>query len=202
MACGVNGVSANVGHREGLLRAAKACVLRRGYARTTARDLVAESGANLASIAYHFGSKDALLTEALIALNDEWGAELFRVLSDAPAGADPAAQEAHEIALWERVIASIRQNRALWGLNFESVQFVLNDDRIREINTEAQRRARPALARAFAGPELDDDALQTLGSHYYALLVGVALQWITDPGTAPDAATIVRAEGGRRSVSR
>jgi hypothetical protein len=37
----------------------------RGYARTTARDLAAESGANLASIGYHFGSKEALLNEAL-----------------------------------------------------------------------------------------------------------------------------------------
>ena len=54
-----------MGHKEELLAAARRCLVTRGYAKTTARDLVAESGTNLASIGYHFGSKDALLAQAL-----------------------------------------------------------------------------------------------------------------------------------------
>ena len=54
-----------MGHKEELLAAARRCLVSRGYARTTARDLVAESGTNLGSIGYHFGSKDALLARAL-----------------------------------------------------------------------------------------------------------------------------------------
>ena len=54
-----------MGHKEELLAAARRCLVTRGYARTTARDLVAESGTNLGSIGYHFGSKDALLAQAL-----------------------------------------------------------------------------------------------------------------------------------------
>jgi AcrR family transcriptional regulator len=50
-----------MGHREALLAGARRCLLERGYARTTARDLVAASDTNLASIGYHFGSNEALL---------------------------------------------------------------------------------------------------------------------------------------------
>src|SRR3954468_18055195 len=50
-----------------------------GYARITARDLVAASGTNLASIGYHFGSKEALLTEALGDAFEEWTERLDSV---------------------------------------------------------------------------------------------------------------------------
>ncbi|MGW4249734.1 helix-turn-helix domain-containing protein [Nocardia sp. NPDC004722] len=42
-----------MGTREDLLAAAKQCLATRGYARTTVRDIVAASGANLAAINYH-----------------------------------------------------------------------------------------------------------------------------------------------------
>src|SRR3954453_5157186 len=54
-----------MGHREALLIGARQCLEERGYARTTTRDIVAASGTNLASIGYHFGSKEALLNEAI-----------------------------------------------------------------------------------------------------------------------------------------
>lgn len=38
----------------------------------TARVIAKESGANLASILYHFGSKDRLVTEAMVATLDRW----------------------------------------------------------------------------------------------------------------------------------
>ena len=57
--------AAPAGNREKLLAGAMQCLREKGYARTTARDLVAVSGANLASIGYHFGSKEALLNEAI-----------------------------------------------------------------------------------------------------------------------------------------
>ena len=62
------------GHREDLLEGAKRCLLEKGYGCTTARDIVAASGANLASIGYHYGSKDALMRQAIIASSEEWGA--------------------------------------------------------------------------------------------------------------------------------
>src|SRR5437773_12333002 len=57
---------AQVSHRDRLIEGAIECLEAKGYARTTARDIAAASGANLASIGYHFGSKEALLNEAMI----------------------------------------------------------------------------------------------------------------------------------------
>src|SRR5438309_886040 len=52
-------------HRDKILRGALICLREKGYARTTARDIAEAAGANLGSIGYHFGGKDALLAEAL-----------------------------------------------------------------------------------------------------------------------------------------
>ncbi len=65
-----------MGHREDLLAGARRCLEKRGYARTTARDLVAESGTNLASIGYHFGSKEALMNEAVARSVVAWMASI------------------------------------------------------------------------------------------------------------------------------
>ena len=62
-----------MGHREDLLEGAKRCLLEKGFVRTTARDIVKESGTNLASIGYHYGSKDALLVQAYVSLIEGLG---------------------------------------------------------------------------------------------------------------------------------
>src|SRR5256885_16150481 len=77
-----------MGHREDLLTAARSCLEEKGYARTTARDLVAASQTNLASIGYHFGSKEALLNEAIAESFGEWTARMDR-LALADEGAEP-----------------------------------------------------------------------------------------------------------------
>ena len=178
-----------MGHRENLITAARECLLKTGYARTTVRDLVAASGANQASINYHFGSKEQLLTQTLLDLNREWGELLFTALAD-PAGENPDAE-----TKWERIIASMRENRDLWFVNFESISY-LQDEEIRKINSHGQQQARTALAASFGG--LGEDApreeVQAVGSHYYSLLVGTALQWLTDPDHAPSAADVARAD--------
>ncbi|GLZ79576.1 TetR family transcriptional regulator [Actinorhabdospora filicis] len=182
-------------HKENLMRAARECLLRTGYARTTVRDLVASSGANQASINYHYGSKEALLTRALNELNTEWGDLLFRAL----VSPDGDTGEDAELARWERIIDSIQAQRDLWFVNFESVSYLKHDAEIRAMNAEGQRRSRIALAAAFAGlgEDADPARVHAVGSHYYSLLVGVALQWLTDPEAAPTAAEIVAADTGR-----
>jgi len=47
--------------------AAQEAIREGGIGSATARDITGRAGANLAAIPYHFGTKDALLTEALIA---------------------------------------------------------------------------------------------------------------------------------------
>src|SRR5438552_18256807 len=59
-------------HRDALLKAAKTLLRERDYGNITARDLVAASKTNLGSIGYHFGSKEALLNEAIGQALEEW----------------------------------------------------------------------------------------------------------------------------------
>lgn len=59
-------------HRARLLEAAGRLLRERDYGSITARDLVAASDTNLGSIGYHFGSKEALLNEAIGLAFEEW----------------------------------------------------------------------------------------------------------------------------------
>src|ERR687897_41341 len=73
-------------NRQQLLDGALRCVERLPAERLTARTIADEAGANLASIAYHFGSKDALVTAAVIEGLDRWLAEVEHALSAAVSG--------------------------------------------------------------------------------------------------------------------
>ena len=58
--------------RAALLEGAIECIQEKGYTRTTARDIVAAAGSHLPSINYYFGSKDALMDEALVESARRW----------------------------------------------------------------------------------------------------------------------------------
>src|SRR5580700_9681402 len=69
-----------MGNREDLLAGAKRCLVEKGYAATTARDIAAASGVSLAAIGYHFGSKDALMNQAVYDSVGDWAMELQEAL--------------------------------------------------------------------------------------------------------------------------
>ena len=95
-----------MGHREDLLAGAVACLREKGYARTTARDIVAASGTNLASIGYHYGSTQALLNAAVFQAMEDFGAEIGQVMR-ADAGLGGPTLERLE-RFWAHVIDSFR----------------------------------------------------------------------------------------------
>src|ERR1700712_5291714 len=107
---------AAMGHREDLLDGAKRCLYTKGYARTTARDIVAASGTNLASIGYHYGSKEALLNAALMSATEDWGETLDAPVAALPPVTDPFARFE---AVFARIIASYEGSRPLWSATFE-----------------------------------------------------------------------------------
>jgi AcrR family transcriptional regulator len=190
-----------MGNRDKLLQAARECLLTIGYARTTVRDIAAASGANQASVNYHFGSKEKLLGGALHDLNREWGEVLFAALELPGSDGEEELEPDHE-ALWGRIIASIDANRALWFVNFESVSTAHHDEEIRRMIAQGQALARESLARAFENMGTDQtspQAVHRVGSHYYSLLVGVALQRLTDPENAPTATEIAAGPVASRS---
>lgn len=176
-----------MGHREKLLAGARRCLYERGYARTTARDIVAASGTNLASIGYHFGSKEALLNAAMTEAIDEWGEELKGALiTDTDVGSmDPL--ERFE-SIWTRVIESFETHRPLWVASFEAFVQAQRSPELREQLAVGHEEARFGLAALFQNMDessLDESAAHTVGSFYLALMSGLVTQWLVDPERAP-----------------
>jgi AcrR family transcriptional regulator len=191
-----------MGHREDLLEGAKRCLLEKGFVRTTARDIVKESGTNLASIGYHYGSKDALLVQAYVSLiegmgdrfDPGWGAGGETVT---PAGSLERFQE-----VWGNIIRSFPESRAVWLL---SLELILRGDSIPEVRkllAQAQEEGRSGIVPLFNGiPEadLDKETVDTEGRFYQTLLQGIMVQWVFDPDTATDAEQLT--EGLRRVIA-
>ncbi|MGW3732361.1 TetR/AcrR family transcriptional regulator [Streptomyces sp. NPDC005148] len=179
-----------MGHREDLLEGAKRCLLEKGYARTTARDIVAASGTNLASIGYHYGSKEALLNLAFLKVTEEWGELLTKQPDEAGRGdGAPQAPLDQFRHVWERVIGSYERTRAVWQLQMEVVSRVDSDPELQKALAGPQREGRNGLAENMLGidPETDPERARVAGLFCQALLAGVMVQWMIDRDSAPSA---------------
>jgi AcrR family transcriptional regulator len=190
-----------MGHREDLLEGAKRCLLEKGFLRTTARDIVKESGTNLASIGYHYGSKDALLVQAYVSLVEATGDRFD------PGGAGEGALAAAPGSLerfqevWTHLVNAVGESRAIWMLSFE---LIVQGDRMPEVRrmlVEAEEQGRSGLLPLFNGiPEEEQgkDVVDSEGRFYQTLLQGLMVQWLFNPETATDAAQLT--EGLRRVI--
>ena len=181
-----------MGNREKLLAGAKRCIHEKGYARTTARDLVAASGTNLASIGYHFGSKEALLAQAMVEELGEWGDELGRVLAVDAEGAPLQQLE----SMWTRVIESFTIHRALWFASFQAFAETERSPELRQMLADGYQQARPWMAALLPdtdGNAVDERTARTVGSFLLALQAGLAAQWLLDPEHSPSGHDIAEA---------
>ncbi|MER7246851.1 TetR family transcriptional regulator [Kribbella sp. NPDC000426] len=179
-----------MGNREALVEGAKACLLEKGYSRTTARDIATAAGVSLAAIGYHFGSKETLLNEALRALlTDEWATEVAG--DERAAGVRAAAGGPREqfVATWGQIIESLSNPRlkALWATQFEVLSLGASMPELVAELTKMQGEAREGLAHMFGGvdPDADPAEVQAMGSLLQALLLGVVAQGMFDPDSAP-----------------
>ncbi|MFD9084027.1 TetR/AcrR family transcriptional regulator [Streptomyces erythrochromogenes] len=184
-----------MGHREDLLEGAKKCLVEKGFVRTTARDIVSASGTNLASIGYHYGSKDALLAEAFIGLIEEWGA----VFQDGLAGEGGSLERFR--ALWDGVLAQHEKSAPVWAASLEVALGRDQRPELRAMLAASQAEGRRGLISMLTGTpegELDERDVRTLGSFYQALLNGLMIQWLFDPESAATAEEFT--EGMRRAA--
>lgn len=167
---------AEVGTREDLLDAAKACLAERGYARTTVRDIVAASGTNLAAINYHFGTRDALLHQAM---RESSGAAVQQIL-DSLAADDPSDPAGRLETFLRRLIDSFGANPGLWSASMEGLAQAMHAPELRAEIGAAQDEARRGLAQ-FGGPGGDD----AVGAVLHTLISGLLVQWVIDPAHTP-----------------
>ncbi|GAA4107425.1 TetR/AcrR family transcriptional regulator [Streptomyces hundungensis] len=177
-----------MGHREGLLEGAKRCLLEKGCARTTARDIVAESGTNLASIGYHYGSKEALLNLAFLKLAEEWGEGLADSRGEGATAGDLPPLERFERG-WAKAIDSYGHSRPVWQLQMEIVSRLDSDPELQHALAGPQLEGRKGLAESLLGIDerADPERARLAGTFLQALLAGVMVQRMIDPGTAPSA---------------
>jgi AcrR family transcriptional regulator len=182
-----------MGHKEDLLAGAKRCLYEKGYARTTARDIVAASGTNLASIGYHYGSTEALLNAAMIQAIEEWGDQIGQALA---ADADPQATpiERFETA-WARVIETFAAQRQLWVATIEATVQAEHAPEVRAFLAGALQLGREGLAELFQNVDAATGKrlAGTVGSFYQALMTGVMVQWLIDPQRAPSGRDLAEA---------
>lgn len=177
--------------REDLLRGAKECIAEKGYARTTARDIAAASGANLASIGYHFGSKDALLNTAVIEAVDEWGT----AVEDAVQSVADDSPLARLAAFLENYAASIPSRRVWLVSSLQALAEAEYSADVRQQISASYDEGRRSLAAMVlnvpAGAVQDEDL--PLGSLVLSLINGYAVQWFISPETTPSATDLAAA---------
>ena len=187
-----------MGHREDLLDGAKRCLFEKGYARTTARDVVATSGTNLGSIGYHYGSTQALMNAAMLSAMEDWGDAVATALS---APGDETGDRL--VRFWRRVVGTIETHRALWLASIEAMLQGEHSPDLRARMTEGLQQGRSGMAALITGQpenELDAATVRSIGSVQMALMSGVMVQWLVDPATAPspeDIAAGLRALGAQ-----
>ncbi len=178
-----------MGHREALLSAARRCLTQRGYARTTARDLVAESGTNLASIGYHFGSKDALLVEALDAAFTEYTDKVVALAATASDHDNPLERVRRG---WVATADAFPEIRPLMVAFLEAMAQAEHNEQLRRRLADTYEHLRTALARsvddAVAG--IDPELSRAVASFMMAVCDGLLIQWMLDPEQAPSGATL------------
>ena len=174
-----------MGNREDLLAGAKRCLIEKGYAATTARDIASASGVSLAAIGYHFGSKDALLNQAIYELIGEWGDEVQRALAEEGEPADDPVRRFE--AIMERTIASFGAVRGLWAAQLELLSLVGHNEELRAFLGSVQGDAAAGLAELFLGidPVQDPESARKAGSVLHAMFIGVMAKWFMGPKEAP-----------------
>jgi AcrR family transcriptional regulator len=149
-------VSPQRSNRASLIEGTLLCLEKLPPQRVTARAITEESGANLASIAYHFGSKDNLVTEAVIEGLDRWLAEVTASLENLESQ-DPV--ERYRLA--GQAIESSRRRHAGLARNFiGALAKAQHDPRVRQLLADGFRRTRPAVAAllGLGSDQAGDDA--------------------------------------------
>lgn len=177
-------MSPQVSNRQALLEGALRCIEERGYGELSTRDIARAASANVASISYHFGSKDALVAEALAEGFRRWLAELSGEVMRTGATDTETRLQGAVSALSK----SMTSHRGMARAFLAALSRAPHDEHLREVLAASYREGRASLA-AFL--ELDEDEQGQLQA---ALLIatfdGLLIQSLIDP------------EQGRRDLAR
>lgn len=174
-----------MGNREDLIAGAKRCLIEKGYAHTTARDIAAASGVSLAAIGYHFGSKDALMNQAVYESVGEWADQLQHALAaEGALGTEPLRR--FESIIGQAIESFAGPERGLWAAQLELMSLLQDNEELRTFLAGIQHDAATGLAELFLGinPAQDPEPARMAGSVLHAMFIGVMVKWFMDPKQA------------------
>jgi len=172
-------------HRDQILEAAIECVQTRGVAGTTTRDIAAAANASLASIPYHFGSKDALMDQALLKAIRRY---TVHVEHQAFAGDAPPLQTLAKSLI--ATVDSFEEARALLVSLMEAHVKAIHSEPLRERVAANRRVAVERIAGLVQGGlglegQLSDEQTRAVSVLVLALVDGLMLAWLIDPDSVP-----------------
>ncbi|MFN8156963.1 MAG: TetR/AcrR family transcriptional regulator [Candidatus Nanopelagicales bacterium] len=162
-------------NKQALLDAAQRCLLERGYARTTARDIASTAGVSLAAIGYHFGSTHELLNQALMLALEGFSGRL----TPPRQGGKPSTAFTRT---WQSIYDEFDADPRVWQLTLEVAAQAPHVPDLRTAMVEAQTAARHDLAALFTTRGTPDD--DAVGAVYQALLFGLLAQRLLDPDSS------------------
>ena len=162
------------------------CIADHGFGATTARDLVAASHTNLASIGYHYGSKDRLMVKGLFEAARQWFLPLIALAAE-PDGDEPWARLRNALTL---LFDSVEEHRGLVRPYFEAVSRADHDPDLRERIAGHHSDLRQVLTSAIEGMAEEGGghpavAPATIASFVTAAFDGLMVQWLLDPEGLP-----------------
>ena len=189
---------ADMGNREALLDGAKRCLLEKGYAKTTARDVADAAGVSLAAIGYHYGSKESLLEQAFMSAMEDWfDDDDSEAVSQLPNGSLGQFRQ-----FFAEIQATFPEQKPLMRLNLEMGLEGMHNPSLGGFMARAMDFGRSEFAKAFAGLDVETDGkiAWQVGSFYSLLMTGMVAQYLIDPEHLPDATDL--AEGLRFIAER
>jgi AcrR family transcriptional regulator len=163
-------VSPQRSNRQALLDGALRCLARMPADQITARMIAHESGANLASIGYHFESKDGLLTAAVIEGLDRWLDQIEARLAEGPPRRRSGARFRQAVDIVEQTRHEHETTAAAFVAALVRGQ---HDSVVAQRLTEGFMRTRPRVAEllGLGGDRPGIDAGAVMHSLFTGLLV-------------------------------
>lgn len=174
-------MNAQISNRQSLLDAALRRIEEVDYAEVTTRDIAQAANANVASIAYHFGSKDGLMAEALAEGFRKWLGE-FMVQAAKADSRDPKARLGSALETLEE---RLKRQRGLARAFVAALSRATHHDDLRKVLAEAFEEMRTGLSMFL---EFDGDGNGRMrASLLIAMFDGLLIQWLIDPDQGEDA---------------
>jgi AcrR family transcriptional regulator len=187
-------VSPQRSNRTRLIEGTLRCLETLPPERITARVIAAEAGANIASITYHFGSKDNLVAEAMIEGLDRWLADIAEHLEELTSR-DPAARFLRATAVMED---SRRRHTGLVRNYVGALGKAQHDNRLRERLAQGFADTRPTLAAVLRLGE--DQAGQDAAGLVLSMFHGLLIQMLLDPALAIEGHRMAAAQTRLREI--